>query len=71
MYESEINKALRNLNNQHIPVGPPRVDPPHVLFEVMGYLLTGPQIVDLNHQKKLHSRGIREFAEKLEPPAKE
>jgi hypothetical protein len=71
VHESGINKALRSLKNQNIPVSKAIVGPQGHTFSVMGYMLTARQIVELNHEKQLHAKGIREYAKKFEPAAKE
>ena len=70
-YQSEINKALQSLENQNISVSPAVVGPQGHTFDVMGFMLTVAQIVELNHDNKLNAQGIREFAKKFEPAAKE
>jgi hypothetical protein len=70
MYESEINKALRSLKNQNVSVSPAVVGPQGHTFAVMGFMLTAAQIVQLNHEHKLHAQGIREFARQFEAAAK-
>jgi hypothetical protein len=69
VYETEINKALRTLKNQDIPVSQAIVGPHGFTFDVMGYMLTAAQIVELKDANKLHAQGIREFAKKFEPVA--
>jgi len=70
VYETEINKALRSLKDQNIPVSGAIVGEHGHVFDVMGYMLTAGQILDLYQEKKLDAKGIREFAKKFEPVAK-
>ena len=63
-YETEINKALRSLKNQRIPVSDAKRGDKGPVFDVMGFMLTEHQIVTLQEEKNLNAQGIREFAEK-------
>ena len=69
-YETEINKALRSLKNQNISVSSAIVGPHGHAFDVMGYMLTAAQIVQLKNENNLNAQGIRAFAKKFEPAAK-
>jgi 4-hydroxy-L-threonine phosphate dehydrogenase PdxA len=61
----EIQKALRSLKAQRIPVSGPIVGDTHI-FNVMGFMLTESQIITLQDENKLNAHGIREFAKKAE-----
>ena len=69
-YETEINKALRSLKSQRISVSNPIVGNEGHVFDVMGFMLTASQIVELHRENKLNERGIREFAAKYEADRK-
>jgi len=71
VYETKINQALRSLKDQNIPVSRAIVGEHGHTFDVMGYMLTAGQIVELYDGKKLYAKGIREFAKKFEPVANE
>jgi len=64
--ESELQRALRSLRNQHISVeevqGPP--DGFGFFLSPIGIVLTAPQILKLIADGELNSQGIRTFANK-------
>jgi hypothetical protein len=70
-YSAAVNKALRNLVKQNISVSKAAVGPQGHTFDVMGYMLTVGQIVELDREKKLNAKGIREFAKNFELGTKE
>ena len=69
-YETEINRALRSLRNQSIPVSDPKRGDNGFVFDVMGFMLTERQILTLQEENNLNAQGIREFAEKAKPKNK-
>ena len=60
--ENNLTRALRSLENQGIRVFGPAYGPNGFVFEVMGFMRTESQMVQLLEAGNLHSWGIREFA---------
>jgi len=65
--ETDFNKAVRILMNQGISVSPNVMGTQGLTFNVLGYVFTEMQIVELNRRKKLYPNGIREFAKEFGP----
>jgi hypothetical protein len=63
--EQDIDKALRQLKNQGISVSDGIVGPQGIVRDVMGFMLTVPQILQLRSEQKLNAEGIREFAKEF------
>jgi hypothetical protein len=63
--ENNLTRALRSLENQGIRVFGPVYSPHGFVFEVMGFMLTERQILQLLEAGNLHSWGIREFAHRI------
>jgi hypothetical protein len=64
--EDDLTIALRSLKNQKIAVSRSIPGPDGLIFNVMGHMLTGPQIVKLHEYGRLYAQGIKEFAKSVE-----
>ncbi len=63
--ENNLTGALRSLENRGIRVFGPVYSRHGFVFEVMGFMLTESQILQLLEAGNLHSWGIREFANRI------
>lgn len=65
-HEPKLERALRSLRAQGIPVSQAIVGDQGFVFAVMGFMLTAIQINDLLDIGHLTQAGIREFARRVE-----
>jgi hypothetical protein len=65
-YETEINKALRELKAQGIPVSDAILGTEGFVHNVMDVMLTSSQIVELRSEGNLNPAGIRAFKKNFE-----
>jgi hypothetical protein len=63
--EDNLTRALRSLENRGIRVVGPAYSPHGFVFEVMGFMLTESQVLELQEAGNLYSWGIREFANRI------
>ena len=70
--EHDLSKAINILKAQRIDVGPAVLlhDGSDFAMPVLGYLLTGAQLVQLMNENKLNAPNILEFAVNLEKDGK-
>jgi hypothetical protein len=70
--ESRLHKVVRKMVDQKLDVSRPFVTHNGDMFyPVNGYLLTVPQILELDSKNELTSWGIRDFAKQLEGKSRE
>ncbi len=62
--EDNLTRALRSLENQGIRVVGPAYSPHGFVFEVMGFILTESQVLELQEAGNLYL-GIRGFANRI------
>jgi hypothetical protein len=69
--EYDLNKAMNLLKAQRIDIGPAVLlhDGSDFAMPVLGYLLTGAQLVQLMNENKLNAPNIHEFAVNLNKDA--
>jgi hypothetical protein len=66
-YKSRLHKAVQNMVAQKLAVSRPFVtNKGDMVYPVNGYLLTVPQILELDSKNELTSWGIQGFAKQLE-----
>jgi hypothetical protein len=66
-YESPLRKAVRKMIAQKMDVSRPfMTHKGDMVYPVNGYLLTVPQILELDSKNELTSWGIRDFARQFE-----
>ena len=58
-FKSELDRAVQNLKNQGIVVTQGGISEDGIVFQVGGYVLTGPQILKLQETGQLHLQGIK------------
>jgi hypothetical protein len=63
---NNLDACLSILKQQGISVSPPSVGENGFIFDVMGFMLTGEQIVTLHEYGRLNAQGIRAFAKSVE-----
>jgi hypothetical protein len=61
-----LDACLSVLKRQGISVSPPSVGENGFIFDVMGFILTGEQIVKLHEYGRLDASGIKAFAKSVE-----
>jgi hypothetical protein len=72
VYKSRLHKAVGNMVAQKLNVSRPFVtNKGDMVFPVNGYLLTVPQILELDSKNELTSWGIRDFTKQLEGKSRE
>ena len=62
----KLDACITNLKGQGISVSPGMVGPDGFVFEVMGFMLTGAQIIKLAEIEQLNESGIKGFAKRVE-----
>jgi hypothetical protein len=65
-HEDELSTALRSLRNQNISVSSGILGPNGLVFDVMGIMLTGRQILRLKQVGRLNAEGVEKFAKSVE-----
>ncbi len=62
----KLAACVKSLKQQRISVSRGMVGEDSFIFEVMGFMLTGPQILKLCEYGQLNAEGIRAFAKSVE-----
>jgi len=62
----KLDACVKSLKQQRIPVSRGMVGEDGFIFEVMGFMLTGSQILKLCEYGRLNAEGISAFAKSVE-----